>query len=84
MRSANSKPRTAPAQEEPLSQILPGEKPSPNLRILKSARVIAIAATLAFALASFADQIALKGYSPDAAKREVAIEKQYRALASPR
>src|SRR5271167_3633539 len=83
MRSANSKRRTAPVQEEPLSQILPGEKSSPNLRMLNSAAVIAVAATLACALASFADQIALKGYSPDAAKHEMAIEKQYRALTSP-
>ena len=34
------------------------------------------------AVASFADQIALKGYSPESAKRQIAIEKQYRSLAS--
>src|ERR1700689_3080839 len=83
-RSANSKPRTAPAPEVPLSQIPPGEKRLPSPRKLKTTPAIAIAAaTLAFALAGSADEIALKGYSLDGAKHEMAIEKQYRSLASP-
>jgi N-acetylated-alpha-linked acidic dipeptidase len=80
---ANSKLRTAPAPEVPLSQIPSGERRLPNPFKLKIAIAITIAATLAFALAGFAEEIALKGYSPDAAKREFTIEKQYRALASP-
>ena len=68
--------------EAPLSQIPRGEKRSPLPRILQHASAIAVAAASALALATFADQISLKGYSPEAAKRQSAIEKQYRALAS--
>jgi N-acetylated-alpha-linked acidic dipeptidase len=79
----NSKARTAPAPEDPLSQILLGEKRFLITRLFRNAAGIAIFATLVLAFASFADEIALKGYSPDAAKREMAIERQYRSLTSP-
>jgi N-acetylated-alpha-linked acidic dipeptidase len=79
----NSKARTAPAPEDPLSQILLGEKRFLITRLFRNAAGIAILATLVLAFASFADEIALKGYSPDAAKREMAIERQYRSLTSP-
>ena len=64
-------------------QILPGEERLLTSRLFRNAAGIAILATLALAFASFADEIALRGYSPDTAKREMAIEKQYRSLTSP-
>ena len=58
-----------------LSQILLGERRFLITRLFRNAAGIAILATLVLAFASFADEIALKGYSPDAAKREMAIER---------
>ena len=55
-------------------------------RTIVAAFAIAVAAGVAAfapAMASFAEQIALRGYAPEDAKREMAAEKQLRALTSP-
>ncbi len=87
---------TAPVPEDPLSQTQRVEKRSAKKKSIHKVRAAALLAVIAgaaaaaaalaafaaFAITGFADKIALRGYAPDGAKREMAAEKQLRSLTS--